>query len=109
MLQFTRDPAVPSTNNEAERALWPLKVQQRISGSFRSAEVARNHVALRTVLDTARKQGWNLLETLRASPDERIERLATRQPAAANRAALQVRSINIEPERFQLFIKYPIG
>ncbi len=72
VLRFTRDPAVPATNNEAERALRPLKVRQKISGSFRSAEGARNHAVLRTVLDTARKQGWNLLETLRTSPDELV-------------------------------------
>jgi len=57
VLQFTRDPAVPPTNNEAERALWPLKVQQRISGSFRSAEGARNHVVLRTVLEHGPETG----------------------------------------------------
>ncbi|MCY4007806.1 MAG: transposase, partial [Rhodobacteraceae bacterium] len=56
VLRFTRDPTVPATNNEAERALRPLKVQQKISGSFRSTTGARNHAVLRTVLDTARKQ-----------------------------------------------------
>ncbi len=75
VLRFTRDPTVPATNNEAERALRPLKVQQKISGSFRSTTGAQNHAVLRTVLDTARKQGWNLLETLRAPPDELIKRL----------------------------------
>ncbi|MCY4005792.1 MAG: transposase [Rhodobacteraceae bacterium] len=75
VLRFTRDPTVPVTNNEAERALRPLKVQQKISGSFRSPEGARNHAVLRTVLDTARKQDWNLLETLQAPPDELIKRL----------------------------------
>ncbi len=75
VLRFTRDPTVPATNNEAERALRPLKVQQKISGSFRSTTGAQNHAVLRTVLDTARKPGWNLLETLRAPPDELIKRL----------------------------------
>ena len=77
VLRFTRDPAVPATNNEAGRALRPLKVRQKISGSFRGEAGARNHAALRTVLDTARRQGWNLLETLRAPPDELIGRLET--------------------------------
>ncbi len=76
VLRFTRDPTVPATNNAAGRALRPVKVQQKISGSFRSAEGARNHAALRTVLDTARKQNWNLLETLRAAPDELRNRIA---------------------------------
>lgn len=66
MLRFPRAPTVPATNNEAERALRLLKVQQKISGSFRSTDDTRNHAVLRTVLDTARRQGWTLLETLRA-------------------------------------------
>ncbi len=61
VLRFTRDPTVPATNNEAERMLHPLKVQQKIFGSFRSPKGARNHAVLRTGLDTARRQGWNLL------------------------------------------------
>ncbi len=83
VLRFTRDPAVPAPDNEAERALRPLKVRQKIPGSFRSETGARNHAALRTVLDTARKQGRNLLETLRTSPEELVARLATRHPAQA--------------------------
>ncbi|MCY4006271.1 MAG: DUF6444 domain-containing protein [Rhodobacteraceae bacterium] len=78
--RHARGPAVPATNNEAERALRPLKVQQKISGSFRSEAGARNHAALRTVLDTARKQGWNLLETLRTAPDELVGQIAAQQP-----------------------------
>ena len=81
MLRFTRNPAVPATNNEAERALRPMKVQQKISGSFRSEAGARNHAVLRTVLDTARRQGWNLLQTLQASPDDLMGRIVTSQPA----------------------------
>ncbi len=87
VLRLARDPAVPAPDNEAERALRPLKVRQRISGSLRSEAGARNHAALRTVLDTARKQGWNLLETLRTAPEELAARLAARQPDRAGRAA----------------------
>jgi len=83
VLRFTRGPAVPATGNGAGRALRPLRVQQRISGSLRSAEGAQNHAALRTVPDTARKQGRNLLETLRAPPDRLVARPTTRQPAQA--------------------------
>ena len=56
-------------------------MQQKISGSFRSEASARNHAVLRTVRDTARRQGWNLLETLQASPDDLMERIVTSQPA----------------------------
>ncbi len=54
-----------------------------LSGSFRSAEGARNHAALRTVLGMARKQGWHLLETLRTWPEELVGQLVRRQPARA--------------------------
>ena len=81
VLRFTRDPAVPATNNEAGRALRPLKVRQKISGSFRSAEGARNQAVLRTVLDTARRQGWNLLEMPRAPQDGLMNRIAKPEPA----------------------------
>ncbi len=87
VLRLARDPAVSAPGNEAGRALRPLKVRQRISGSFRSEAGARNRAALRTVPDTARKQGRSLLETLRTSPEELAARLAARQPARAGRAA----------------------
>ncbi len=83
VLRLARDPAVSAPGHEAERARRPLKVRQKISGSFRSEAGARNHAELRTVPDTARKQGWHLLETLRAPPDELVARLATRQSAKA--------------------------
>jgi len=83
VLPLTRDPAVPATNTAAERALRPLTVHQKISGSVRSAAGARNHAVLRTMLDTARKQGRNLLETLRTPPEELVEQLVTRLPAPA--------------------------
>jgi len=83
VLRFTRDPAVPATNTAAERALRPLKGQQKISGRVRSEAGARNPAVLRTVLDTACKQGWTRLDTLRAPPEELVEQLVTRQPAQA--------------------------
>ncbi len=100
VLRFTRDPAVPATNNEAERALRPLKVQQTISGSFRSEAGARNHAALRTILNTARKQGRNLLETLRAPPDQagRAARHAAAGPSWLNRLAGR-EAAKIKPEQ----------
>jgi len=83
VLRPARDPAVPATHNEAERALRPLKGQQKISGRVRSTAGARNPAVLRTVLDTACKQGWTRLDTLRAPPEELVEQLVTRLPAQA--------------------------
>ena len=54
-----------------------MKLRMKISGGFRSAQGARDFATLRSVLSTARKQGWNAIETLRASPEEVFPRLQT--------------------------------
>lgn len=40
------------------------KLHQKISGGFRSMQDASDFADLRPVITTARKQGWNVLETL---------------------------------------------
>jgi transposase len=77
VLRFLSDPAVPFTNNEAERDGRMMKVRQKISGGFRSEQGARDFAVLRSLLGTARKQGWNLLHTLTQTPDTLIARLRT--------------------------------
>jgi transposase len=67
-LRFLHDPTVPFTNNQAERDLRMMKVRQKISGGFRSDTGAQTFATLRTVLSTARKQGWNILMTLTTPP-----------------------------------------
>ena len=66
---------MPFTNNLAEQALRMMKVRLKISGCFRSVGGAEDFVTLHTVLATARKQGWNLLETLQQPPDALIRKL----------------------------------
>ncbi len=70
VLRFTRDSRIPPTNKLAEPGVRPEKVQQKIAGSCRSRAGATNRTIIRTVLATARKQGWNMLDTLRRSPHE---------------------------------------
>ena len=55
---------VPATNNISESELRPLKLKQKISGSFRTKGGAQDFAMLRSILEMARKQGWNALETL---------------------------------------------
>jgi len=69
VLRFLADPAVPFTNNQAEQDLRMMKVKQKISGGFRTEAGARTFVVLRTVMSTARKQGWNILHSLTTNPD----------------------------------------
>ena len=77
VLRFLTDPSVPFTNNLAERDLRMMKVRQKISGCFRTAAGAETFATLRTVLSTARKQGWSLIQTLQESPHALIAKIKT--------------------------------
>jgi transposase len=68
VLRFLTDPTVPFTNNLAERDGRMMKLRQKISGGFRSEDGAKDFAIIRSVLSTARKQGWNMLQTLTAEP-----------------------------------------
>ena len=68
VLRFLPDPRVPFTNNLAERDGRMMKLRQKISGGFRSEEGAKDFAVIRSVLSTARKQGWDILATLTADP-----------------------------------------
>jgi transposase len=69
VLRFLFDPAVPFTNNLAERDGRMMKLRQKISGGFRSHEGATDFGVIRSLLSTAKKQRWNILETLTANPN----------------------------------------
>ena len=63
-LRFLHDPAVPFSNNEAERDGRMMKLRQKISGGFRSSEGAADFATIRSFLSTAKKQGWHIVESL---------------------------------------------
>lgn len=64
VLAFAVFAEVPFTNNGGEQDLRMQKVQQKISGCFRTLHGARVSARIRSYISTCRKQGRNILDEL---------------------------------------------
>jgi hypothetical protein len=61
VLLFANDPNVSFTNNRAERDLRMSKVKQKVSGCFRSFELAKAYCRISSYLQTMANEGYNPL------------------------------------------------
>jgi transposase len=64
-LRFMRDSQVPFTNNAGENDFRMTKVQQKISGCFRSIEGAKIFCRVRSYLLTVQKHGLTASDALK--------------------------------------------
>jgi transposase len=64
VLRFAHDFRVPFDNNLVERDIRMIKIQQKISGSWRTPTGADRFFALRAYISTTRKQGRDTLDAL---------------------------------------------
>lgn len=64
VLRFAHDFRVPFDNNLCERDLRMIKLQQKISGCWRTTAGAERFLAIRSYLSTSRKQGQRPLDVL---------------------------------------------
>jgi len=65
VLRFCSDFRAPFTNNQAERDIRMVKLQQKISGSWRTTQGARNFCAIRSYISTLKKNQRDVLGELR--------------------------------------------
>lgn len=65
LFTFVADPAVPPTNNAAERALRPLVVARKVSGGTRSKQGSRTRMVLQSLVATCDLRGLDPVEQIR--------------------------------------------
>ncbi|MDR2622012.1 MAG: IS66 family transposase, partial [Dysgonamonadaceae bacterium] len=69
VFNFLFYPKIPYDNNASERSIRPMKVKQKVSGSFRSLQGAEAYAVIHSIADTARKNNQSPFFALKAVAD----------------------------------------
>lgn len=64
ILIFMRDPDIPYHNNGSERAIRKAKIHRKVSGCFRSENGAKRFAKILSVIETARKHGLKVMDSI---------------------------------------------
>lgn len=67
VLRFMNDLRVPFGNNQAEQDIRMMKLAMKIFGTFRTIAGADEFCLIRSYTSTARKQGYHVIDALRAA------------------------------------------
>jgi transposase len=67
ILRFLNDLGVPFENNQAERDIRMMKLQQKISGTFRTIQGAETFCRIRAYISTIRKNGLPVIDGILAA------------------------------------------
>lgn len=83
VLRFMSDPQVPFTNNQGENDIRMTKVQQKISGCFRSWEGAKIFCRVRGYLSSCQKHGVSSSEAMALLFEGKLPDFAVIQPESS--------------------------
>lgn len=72
LLTFLKHKDVPATNNGSERAIRQAKIHRKVSGCYRAEHAPQRHSILLSVLETAKKQSYSLLESCKLMLNQQL-------------------------------------